>query len=66
MKYYKVKAEFDQMNRRDGSILIANELYTLKEKESFNIPDKAVEPVQVSKHSVYFLFGARFGGANND
>lgn len=55
MTYYKVKPEFDQKKRRDGSILIANELYTPREKERFNISDKAV----------YFFFGARFGGVKN-
>lgn len=62
MTYYKVKPEFDQKKRRDGSILIANELYTPREKERFNILDKAVDPVQVSRKAVYFFFGARFGG----
>lgn len=66
MLYYKVKPGFDQTKRRDGSILIANELYTPREKERFNISDKAVDPVQVSKHSVYFFFGARFGARFDD
>ena len=65
MTYYKVKPEFDQKKRRDGSILIANELYTPREKERFNISDKAVGPVQVSRKAVYFFFGARFGGEKN-
>lgn len=65
MTYYKVKPEFDQKKRRDGSILIANELYTPREKERFNISDKAVDPVQVSRKAVYFFFGARFGGVKN-
>lgn len=60
MTYYKVKPEFDQKKRRDGSILIANELYTPREKERFNISDKAVDPVEISRKSVYFFFGARF------
>lgn len=60
MLYYKVKPEFDQKKRRDGSILIANELYTPREKERFNISNKAVDPVQVSRKAVYFCFGARF------
>lgn len=60
MTYYKVKPEFDQKKRRDGSILIANELYTPREKERFNISDNAVIPVQVSKRAVYWFFGARF------
>ena len=60
MLYYKVKSECDQKKRCDGSILIANELYTPREKERFAISDTAVAPVQVSKRSVYFSFGARF------
>lgn len=60
MLYYKVKPECDQKKRHDGSILIANELYTPKEKERLEISDKTVNPVQVSKRSVYFSFGARF------
>lgn len=63
MLYYKVKSEYDQRQRRDGSILIENELYTPREKEYFAISDQAVDPVQVSKRSVYFSFGARFEGA---
>lgn len=55
MLYYKVKPDFDQKKRRDGSILVANELYTPREKERFNILDKAV----------YFFFGARFEGEKN-
>lgn len=64
MLYYKVKPGFDQKKRRDGSILITNELYTPGEKERFNISDNAVDPVQVSRKAVYFFFGARFGGMN--
>ena len=62
MLYYQVKPEFDQKNRCDGSILVANELYTQREKERFAISDEAVDAVQVSKRSVYFFFGVRFGG----
>ena len=60
MLYYRIKPEFDQKKRCDGSILVANELYTQREKERFAISDKAVDAVQVSKRSVYFSFGARF------
>jgi len=35
MKYYKVKKEADQKRRKDGSIYIAEELYTEKEVEKF-------------------------------
>ena len=60
MLYYRIKPEYDQKKRRDGSILIANELYTQREKERFAISDEAVDAAQVSKRSVYFFFGARF------
>lgn len=60
MLYYQVKPECDQKKRCDDSILIANELYTPREKERFAISDEAVDAVQVSKRSVYFFFGARF------
>ena len=60
MLYYQVKPEFDQKNRCDGSILVANELYTPREKERFAISDETVDAVQVSKRSIYFSFGARF------
>lgn len=65
MLYYKVKPGFDQKKRRDGSILIVNELYTPWEKEHFNISDNAVDPVEISRKAVYFFFGARFGGVKN-
>ena len=60
MLYYRIKPEYDQKKRCDGSILVANELYTQREKERFAISDEAVEAVQVSKRSVYIFFGARF------
>ncbi len=60
MLYYKVKPEFDQKTRHDGSILIANELYTPREIERFKISNKAVYPVEISKKTVYFFFGARY------
>lgn len=65
MLYYKVKPEFDQKKRRDGSILVANELYTPREKELFNISNNAVDPVEISRKAVYFFFGARFGGVKD-
>lgn len=34
MLYYKVKPGFDQKKRRDGSILITNELYTPRKKNA--------------------------------
>ena len=60
MLYYRVKKEYDLVSRIDGSILIADELYTKKEKDRFCISNKAVSPVGISKKDVYFFFGARF------
>lgn len=63
MIFYKVKAEYDNRKRCDGSILVANELYTQKEKEKLRVPDEAVEPISIKKNNTYWFFGARFGGA---
>ena len=60
MKYYKIKAEHDNRRRKDGSIYVANELYTEKEKEKYNIPLNYYDVVEISKRNVYFFFGARF------
>ena len=49
MKYYKVKKEFDQTQRKDGSILIQDELYTKSEKEHYNISDKMLNVVDINK-----------------
>lgn len=60
MKYLKVKPEADQKRRQDGSIYVANELYTEKEAEKLNLNKALMDAVEVSKKSVYFFFGARF------
>lgn len=60
MKYYRVKKEYDNFRRSDGSILVQNELYTEKECRRFNILAQHVEAVEVKKNATYFLFGARF------
>ena len=60
MTYFKVKPGFDQFPRKDGSILIAHELYTTREMERYGINPNACEEVQISKRKVYFFFGARF------
>ena len=60
MKYYKIKKEYDNKTRKDNNILIQNELYTEREKEKYNIPDKYCDIVNVSKNTTYFFFGARF------
>lgn len=60
MRYYRVKSENDQKQRLDGSILIANELYTGKEAEWHRIESERLAPVNIPKSRVYFFFGARF------
>lgn len=60
MKYYKVKPEADNRRRSDGSIYVANELYTEKEAEKFKLNKAFLDVVEVSKRSVYWFFGARF------
>lgn len=54
--YYKVKPQYDQKKRSDGSIYIANELYTEKEVEKLHV--KCLLPVMVNRD--YWCFGARF------
>ena len=60
MLYYRVKGKFDQKRRVDGSILIANELYTISELFKYQIPSECVEPVNISMRNTHFFFGARF------
>ena len=60
MKYYKVKKEADQKRRKDGSIYIAEELYTEKEAEKLNLNTDFMQLINVNKNSTYFFFGARF------
>lgn len=60
MYYYRVKPEFDQKRRRDGSILVANELYTEKEVKRYSISPERLVSVTIPKSKVYFCFGARF------
>lgn len=68
MKYFKVKKEWDNYPRKDGSGLIQNELYTEKEVQRYKIPASAVQQVNEKKNETYWLFGARFGsmGYNNN
>jgi hypothetical protein len=64
MLYYKVKKEADQKRRKDGTIYIANELYTQKETEKLQLNINFMELVNVNKNSTYFFFGARFEEVN--
>lgn len=56
--YYKVKPQYDQKRRVDGSIYIANELYTEKEVEKLRLDTQCLLPVMVNR--TYWCFGARF------
>lgn len=75
MTYYKIKPEYD--NRQvyikhnhyyeySGIILVANELYTVKEWERLNkryyIRDSkyVYDIIECNKNKTYWFFGARF------
>lgn len=64
MTYFKIKATADQRKRSDGSIYIANELYTPKEKEKYNIPIAYYDTIEIPKSKTFFMFGARFAMEN--
>ena len=60
MTYYKVKPQFDNYRRHDGSIWVANELYTATELARFKASPHMFDRVEVSKRKTYWFFGARF------
>ena len=60
MLFYRITAEADQRPRRDGSILVANELYTPEEVSRFKINPQFYEAVDIAESKVYWMFGARF------
>ena len=60
MIFYKITAEADQRPRRDGSILVADELYTPEEVSQFRINPQFYEAVDIAESKVYWMFGARF------
>lgn len=60
MKYYRVKPNWDNYRRSDGSILVAHELYTQRELLKHKIDERRCDLIEVSKDKTYFLFGARF------
>lgn len=65
MIYYKVKPQYDNLRiyNKKGKytgFLIANELYTAKEREKLNISDHVFELLEVPKRAIYWFFGARF------
>lgn len=60
MRYCKIKPEADQKCRKDGSIYIADELYTIKEAEKYSINPAYYDIVEISQRKTYWFFGARF------
>ena len=71
MQYYKVKPQYDNKPRfvyagnsnlkiRSDGILIADELYTPRERERVAMKEEFFERVEISRKKVYWLFGARF------
>lgn len=75
MQYYKVKADYDNIRlyRCEAGkykyirFLIGGELYTEKELEKvlknctfLNAKNRCFDLVEISKKSIYWLFGARF------
>ena len=64
MKYYKVKTEADNKKRPDGSIYVADELYTPAEAKRYKLNMDYMDAVNVSKRCIYWCFGARFEAVN--
>lgn len=63
MTYYKVKSQYDQQRKfpNDWDFLIANELYTEKERRKLTeISDEAFEQIDIPKNQTFWCFGARF------
>ena len=52
MKYYKVKTEADNRKRPDGSIYIADELYTPAEAKKYKLNMDYMDAVNVSKRRI--------------
>ena len=64
MEYYKVKTEADNKKRPDGSIYIADELYTPAEAKRYKLNMDYMDAVNVSKRRIYWCFGARCEAVN--
>jgi len=60
MKYFQVKREYDNAKRKDGSVLIQNELYTPKEITKYQINPECLTEINIPSGTTYFCFGARF------
>lgn len=69
MIYYKVKKENDNKNvyynHKWQLCLIGNELFTEKELNWHNIPEKYCDKINVNKNNTYWSFGARFEKGEN-
>ena len=59
MKYYRVKKSCHDIKVK-GINLVQNELLTIHEKKTHQVPDECVDEVEVKKTDTYFFFGARF------
>lgn len=62
MIFARIKPEYDQKRRVDGSIYIKNELLTLKQVEKLRTPEKYFTLEDISLRNTYWCFGARFQG----
>lgn len=69
MKYYRVKPQYDNHPRfkeqtnhklRQDGILIANELYTPRERAQIMNGNWFFDEIEVPKTKTYWFFGARF------
>lgn len=71
MKYYRVKAEYDNLQQYNGKkvlfegIWIGKELYTKTElnrlvQRGVFVHPKYFDEINISKSKIYWLFGARF------
>lgn len=71
MLYYRVKPDMDNQKKyvyvgssnlkiKPDGILIANELYTPRERERIANTDKFFEKVEISRNKTFWFFGARF------
>ena len=64
MIFAKIKPEYDQRKRADGSIYVKNELLTLNQVTKLHTPESYYTIVNVSLRATYWCFGARFQGGN--
>lgn len=60
MTYYKVLPQFDGCARKDGSAVLAGELYTKTEMKRYRICENYVKPVVMPKSITMWFGGARW------